>query len=182
MNRLAALYGRSPRAISSHPQVRLQMQAAIATWGVDQNRNTGSSYNRQTGILYLFVPFVLQQVVIDIRIAGTYAVGFVDSGAASPATLYTLSAALSAGAASENTITLAAPIVLLPGTYYLSAYNDATVGWSDKSASPNVVNTSLVLSSVYYDGSIYAYSTPSKIVGYPINILGLSSWVPPVAL
>lgn len=139
-------------------------------YGADQNRNTGSNYARQTGTIYLHVPFIVKSILWDVRTADDYICRFVTTLAGTTSE-FDVNTSVSVGGTGEIEITPTnGDFILTPGAYYLqlATHDGATVGWSDYNAYQSL-GTVVSLAGLYYTASdYYQYTIPVKLRGFPL--------------
>jgi hypothetical protein len=133
--------------------------------------------------VYVTRPFVISSLKWDFYANGTYDFQFVDGTGATPNILYTLASGVSclgtaSGTGTENSITVAPEILMLPGKHYLSAYTSTAVGWVRKGTVGNEYeNGAFYFELLYVDGSA-AGSLPTKFVGRYVDLVGLFNYQP----
>ena len=152
----------------------------LSTWGADRTTLSNSAYSRLSGSFLLSSYFVLTSVLWDIGTVGTYKVAFVSDLTNAPTDLYVINAAYSAaGGGAEETITLSTPVLLLPGRHYLSILKDGAAVQMDYNNSAQFVyiNDSLTMYCISFNGALYGYIIPIKIVGYVSSPQGLSNYM-----
>lgn len=142
-----------------------------ATYGADQNRNTGSSYPRQTGRIMLARTMLVNAILADIRIADTYICRFVTAINGTTSAFDVNTAHVSAGGGEDTITPTNGDFIMTPGLYYLQliTHDAASVGWSDLNAR-YYEDDQILLAGIYYTATEFEdYSMPVKFRGYVLE-------------
>ena len=166
-----------PGAVARFPN-NPQYLLPTADYGADKDRDTGSSYARLTGHIYIHRPILVSAILWDIRIAHTFICRFVTAPNGTTSE-FDVNTSVVVGGAGEITITpTGGDFVLTPGVYFLQlATNDATTHlWSDYDSYQYIGDT-VSLAGVYYTTLLFLeYTLPVKIRGCAIQQSGLSRY------
>lgn len=129
--RIASSVGRSSLFADIRASAALERSSTLTAYGIDRNRTTVSSYNRQTGEIYIGSYLLVKEILWDIKNADTYDIDFITTLTGSTSEYSVVSgAALSAGADIVVTPTLG-DFLLIPGQYYLSIYTSTPRTFDD---------------------------------------------------
>jgi hypothetical protein len=138
------------------------------TVGLDNNRNTTSSYTTQIMVLRVARAMTITKFLWDVRNTGDYELHYLWS--ANIANTFEKLWSAAVGAAGEQTITPAHPISLYPGTYYFGlTRTTGSTTWYDYNAVTYAgPDNAWVYDRIYYNTTGYNYVPPAKLV-YTLN-------------
>lgn len=149
-------------------QTALEMQI---TWddeviaSINQNRNTGSSYNAQIMELFVRLPMRITRILWSVRTSGTYQLRhlWAPNIASSFATIGTTANATGLDGKSGLFFEFDDPLVLLPGTHYLGLYITPAVLWWDYNGAAVALDGAWATNRTFYNTSDLAYTVPVEL-------------------